>query len=237
MTMTHGDHAPIPRILRRGTLAALMAAAVLAGCSTSQTDQAATGIYRLLGSQRAPALETYEQTSEFALVPATRAMVSAPDALLIFERALGNAVEQRIILPNATAVTGDNVIHIRAQTTASADLSRFNLAEIETRFGGLPAPFQTLRESGLNAGTDSLGNYVYARESVGAGTTCVLVMRRMGLGARPLPRGTQALDVMMRNCVNGSVEQALAPLGPRALAVGGTTGATNSLSPFAAPGG
>ena len=237
MANTFGDHALIPRILRKGTLAATLAAAVLAGCSSGQSDQATTGLYRLMGSQRAPGLQTLEQTVEYALVPPTRAMVSAPDALLIFERELGGAVEQRIILPNQTAVTGDNLIHIRAQTSASSDLSRFNFAEIETRFGGLPAPFEGLRESGLSSGSDTLGNYVYARESIGAGTVCVLVLRRMGLGARPLPRGTQALDVMMRNCVNGTLEQALAPVGPRALAVSGTTGAINSLSPYAAPGG
>ena len=237
MTGIIGDHAPIPRRLRRGPLAVAMVAALLAGCSTGQSDQATTGLYRLLGSQRAPGLEIREQTVEYALVPATRAMVSAPSALLIFERDLGGAVEQRIILPNETAVTGDNVIHIRAQTSATADLNRFSFAEVEARFGGLPAPFERLTERGLSSGSDTLGNYVYARENIGSGTTCVLVMRRLGLGARPLPRGTQALDVMMRNCVNGSVEQALAPVGPRALAVSGTTGATNSLSPYAAPGG
>lgn len=237
MTGFSGVFAPLPRRLRHGPLAALLTAALLAGCSPRQSDEAATGVYRFLGSQRAPSLEALEATSEYVLVPTTRSMVAAPDALLIFERTLGGAVEQRIILPNETAVTGDNVIHIRAQTSGSADLNRFNFAEIETRFGGLPPPFQALRENGLSTGSDSLGNYVYARETVGAGTTCVLVIRRMGLGARPLPRGTHALDVMMRNCVNGSVQQALAPAGERTLAVGGTAGAINSLSPYAAPGG
>lgn len=236
MTGNQGVVAPIPRILRAGTLLVL-AAAMLAACSPRQNDQTATGVYRLLGSQRAPGLETLEQTVEYVLVPPTRAMVSAPDATLLFERTLGNAVEQRIILPNQTAVQGDNVIHVRAQTSSSADLSRFNMAEVSARFGGLPAPFERLSEGALTSGNDSLGTYVYARENVGANTVCVLVLRRMGLGARPLPRGTQALDVLMRNCVNGSLEQALAPMSARALAVTGTVGSTNTLSPYAAPGG
>ena len=66
--------------------------------------------------------------------------------------------------------------------------------------------------------------------------TCVLVMRRLGIGARPLPRGTSALDLVMRNCVVGSVEQALAPMGERALGVSGSAqGTVRSLSPYAAP--
>ncbi len=60
-------------------------------------------------------------------------------------------------------------------------------------------------------------------------------MRRLSVGARPLPRGTQALDVMMRNCVNGTVQEALAPMSERALAVTGAVGASQTLSPYAAP--
>lgn len=235
MTGTFGDHAPIPRILRAGTLAAVAAAALLAGCSTQRFDGG--GLFGGIGGQGAQSMQTLEQTVEFTLVPPTRAMVSAPQALLIFERELGGAVEQRIILPNESAVTGDNVIHIRAQTSGSTDLGRFNFTEIEARFGGLPAPFERLTEGGLSTANDTLGTFVYARQTVGAATNCVLVMRRMDLGSRPLPRGTRALDVMMRNCVNGSVEQALAPMGARSLAVTGSTGAINALSPYAAPGG
>lgn len=235
MTGTYGDHALIPRILRAGTLAALAAGALLAGCSAPRSDGG--GLFATMGGSGAQSMQTLEQTVEYTLVPPTRAMVSAPQALLIFERELAGAVEQRIILPNESAVTGDNVIYIRAQTSGSTDLQRFNFSEIETRFGGLPSPFERLTEGGLSTASDTLGTYVYARQTVGASTNCVLVMRRMDLGARPLPRGTRALDVMMRNCVNGSVEQALAPMGARSLAVTGSTGAINTLSPYAAPGG
>jgi len=222
---------------RRGMLGAVLAAALLGGCSQSSGDQTATGLYRLMNQTRNPGMETLENTVEYTIVQPTRAMVSAPQALMVFERNLGGALEQRVILPNETAVSGDNVIHIRAQTTASTELGRFNFAEISARFGGMPAPFERLTEGSLTSGNDALGTFVYARESVGTNTTCVLVLRRMGLGARPLPRGTQALDVVMRNCAIGTVEQALAPMSARALAVTGTVGATNTLSPYAAPGG
>lgn len=219
--------------LRRG----LLALAVLAGCTQMQSDDAETGIYRFFNSQRNPGMETLENTVEYTLVPATRAMIYVPDALLVLERNLGGAVEQRIVLPNATAVRGDNLVLIRAQNARSARLDQFSMDEIATRFGGLPAPFTQLNEGALNSGTDPLGSFVYASETLGTNTVCVLVMRRMGVGARPLPQGASALDVIMRNCVNGTVQEALAPTSARALAVSGTPGASNSLSPYAAPGG
>lgn len=222
--------ASLHRILLGG-----LAAVALAGCSHEQGDRTAGGVFRFLNSQQNPAMETLENTVEYAVVQPSRALVNAPEALLVFERNLDGAIEQRIILPNATAVRGDNVLHIRAQTAQSAELTRFDFEEMSVRFGGLPAPFEHLAAGGLSTGSDSLGSYVYATENQGPNTLCVLVMRRMGVGARPLPRGTQALDVMMRNCVNGTLEQALAPMGDRALAVGGARGTIYTMSPHAAP--
>lgn len=193
-------------------------------------------MHRAFGSDRNPRLEVAEQTAEFAIVPPARAMVNFPDALLVLERNLGDAVEQRIILPNPTAIQGDNAVHIRAQTARSARLSEFSLREMTLRFGGVPVPFREINERALRSGQDELGSFVYMQENVGVGTSCVLVIRRLTVGARPLPRGTSALDVMMRNCVNGTVEQALAPLGARGLAVSGSaTGTVRTLSPHAAP--
>jgi len=210
--------------------------ALVAACSESDGNRFATGLYRVANSQRAPAMEVLEHTVEYAIVPATRAMVHVPEALVVFERNLGAAMEQRIVLPNTTALRGDNAIQIRAQTGGSARLDEFNFNEITARFGGLPAPFERLTDSALMSGEDSLGSYVYARETIGTGTLCVLVLRRLTVGARPLPRGAQALDVMMRNCVDGSVEQALAPVSERPLGMGGgAQGAIYTLSPHAAP--
>lgn len=234
---------PFPASLVRGrkhgwraAIGSCIVTALLVACAPADGDRFATGLYRVAGSQRAPSMELLEQTAEFAVVPASRAMVHAPDALLVLERTLGAAVEQRIVLPNTTALRGDNVIHIRAQTGGSARLTEFNFSELTTRFGGLPAPFQRLTDGMLQSGEDTLGSFVYGRETVGANTLCVLVLRRLTVGARPLPRGTQALDVMMRNCVDGSLEQALAPISERSLGVSGSAqGAVYTLSPHAAP--
>lgn len=230
---------PRGRMARRGRGVGLGLAAVVAlvaGCSQMDGNRASTGIYRLLNSDRNPTMETLETTVEYTIVPPTRAMVNAPEALVIFERNLAGAIEQRIVLPNATTMRGDNVLHVRAQTADSARLEEFRFDDIALRFGGLPSPFERLTEGSLNSGSDALGSYVYARETVGTNTLCVLVLRRLGVGARPLPRGTQALDVMMRNCVTGTLQDAMAPMSDRALSVGGTAqGTVYTLSPHAAP--
>ncbi|MBN8290356.1 cellulose biosynthesis protein BcsN [Rhodobacter sp. NTK016B] len=220
---------------RASLLGALAGLAVLAGCAQQSGDAAAGGIYRFFNSDRNPGMETLESTVQYAVVDPSRAMVNAPQALVVLERNLGSAVEQRIVLPNNTAVRGDNVLLVRAQTASSAELTRLDFDEISTRFGGLPSPFERLTESSLTSGSDSMGSYVYATESAGPSAVCVLVLRRIGVGARPLPRGTQALDVVMRNCVNGGVEEALSPMSDRALAVGGAQGTVYTLSPHAAP--
>lgn len=225
-----------PDRARRTGLALLALAMMVAGCTQSDGDVAATGVYRLLNSQRNPAVEALERGAEFAVVPPGRALVHAPESLLVFERNIGGALEQRVVLPNDTTIPGDNVLHLRAQTVTSARPQEFSLDEISARFGGLPAPFGRAVPGSLLSGQDSLGAYVYARETIGVDTVCVLVLRRLTAGARPLPRGAHALDVVLRNCVVGTVEQALAPMSDRALAIAAAPQATvYTLSPFAAP--
>lgn len=219
----------------RQLIAGVLTAGLLAACTQGDGDRTASGIYRFTNSQRNPAMETLERTAEFGVVGASRAMVQAPQALLVLERNLGGAVEQRVVLPNLTAVRGDNILHLRAQTDLSARSQEFSFDEVATRFGGLPPPFERLQPGGLMSGSDGLGTYVYAREQAGADTICVLVMRRISPQARPLPRGTRALDMVLRNCVVGTLEQALAPMSERSLALAATSGGNYTLSPFAAP--
>lgn len=225
------------RMARRMRLALAGAlAAAVAACTVADNDRATTGVYRLFNSQRNPAIETLERTTEYMLVPPARALVHAPAALLVLERDLGGAREQRIVLPNDTVVRGDNMIHLRAQTELSARTEQFSFDEVTARFGGLPHPFTRATAAGLLSGSDALGSYVYAREQAGPDTVCVLVMRRIAPGARPMPRGARALDMVMRNCVVGTVEQALAPMAGHSLAVAAAPqGSVYTLSPFAAP--
>lgn len=179
-------------------------------------------------------LDVIEDTSQYQIVPASRAFISVPMAPLVFERSLGRGAEQMITLPNATSVAGDNKILIRAQTSSTINLARFNLAEVMERFGGTPYPFQRMNNSQLETGQDALGSFVYATERLGTDTVCVLAIRRLTVGARPLPRGTDALDVVMRNCADGGVQAALEPISARSLSISGA-GENFAQSPFAAP--
>lgn len=164
--------------------------------------------------------ELAEALSEYRIVPASRAYVSVPNALLVMERDLGVALEQRITLPNATTLTGENTIQLRAQTSRSSSASRLQLNEILSQFGGAPSPFRSINDSSLSSSTDQYGDVTYTSMRPGGDVTCVLAFRRSQIGARALPRGSSSLDLMMRNCVNGSVQDALAPLGPQAFTLG-----------------
>lgn len=182
-------------------------------------------------------MSVLEDTSEFQVVPAARAFVYAPDALITLERRLDRAVEQRISLVNTSTVAGDNQLILRAQTPENVDVNLFRLEEFLTRFGGAPYPFQALSDSDLQSSRDQLGPFFYAQRRMGTDTLCVVAIRRLPFSARPLPRGSDALDVMMRNCVRGDLEQALAPFTPERLAAApsATAGGVLTLSPHAAP--
>lgn len=220
---------------RRLALAGL-AGAIVAACAPTPDDEVLGRVMRVFTGEAAPNVGVLERTTEYTMIPASRALVHQPDAVLVMQRSFAEAIDQKIILPNDTALRGDNTIRLRAQTRSTARLHEFSYSEVVSRFGGLPAPFEDLSENNLRSGRDGLGAYVYASRQVGVDVNCVLVMRRLTGAARPLPRGTHALDIVMRNCVRGSTEQALAPLGERALGVrAGTQRDIQTLSPHAAP--
>lgn len=174
---------------------------------------------RLPGDTDSPT-ELAEAVTEFRVVPASRAFISIPSALLVMERDLGGAIEQRITLPNQTSLAGENTIMLRAQKGSLARGTRFVLSEQIMQFGGAPRPFTGLSEGDLTATSDSFGDITYSTIRPGGDVVCVLAFRRTQTASRALPRGTGALDIMMRNCVSGSVERALAPIGASAFGLG-----------------
>ncbi len=174
---------------------------------------------RLPGNTDSPT-ELAEAVTEFRVVPASRAFVSVPSAMLVMERDLGGAIEQRITLPNPTSLAGENVIMLRAQQGSLARGTRFVLSEQLMQFGGAPSPFAGISEGALTATTDSFGDITYSTIRPGGDVVCVLAFRRTQTASRALPRGTGALDIMMRNCVSGTVERALAPIGTSAFGLG-----------------
>ena len=164
--------------------------------------------------------ELQEAVTEYQVVPTTRAFISVPTALLVMQRDLGAAVEQRITLPNATSLAGENTVLLRAQQAGYARGTRFVLEEQLIQFGGAPRPFSNISEGALTATSDSLGDITYTTMRPGGDLVCVLAFRRTQTGSRALPSGSRALDIMLRNCVSGSVEQALAPIGSDAFGLG-----------------
>lgn len=212
--------APVHATRRMGWCAAggaLLAFAVLTGC-------AGDGAQRQLGFAGSERMETAEATREFRVVTPTRAFANAPHSLLVLERDLGGVIEQRVALPNATAIAGENMLYLRAQTSGSASASRLRLTEILPRFGGAPAPFSDIAEGDLMVSEDRHGSVIYASRQLADGVVCVLAMRRADTGARPLPRGSVGLDMMLRNCVRGDVRDALRPIGEDAFGLGRPTG-------------
>ncbi len=172
-----------------------------------------------LSGDRSSPTELAEALTEYRVVPASRAFVNVPSALVVMERDLGVATEQRVTLPNATSLAGENLILLRAQTRGASG-GRLLLDDVLAQFGGPPAPFSSVSEGGLTATSDQHGDITYTVARPGGGVTCVLAFRRSQIGGRALPRGTAALDLMMRNCVSGTVEQALEPIGAQAFGLG-----------------
>lgn len=210
-----------------GAVSGIVALGVLAACGVAE-------MVAPSGSDARVSLDVIEDTSQYQIVPASRAFISAPSASMVFERPLGRGAEQLIALPNDTSVAGDNQILVRAQTASTINLARFDLAQVLERFGGAPYPFQRVTNAQLETAQDALGSYVYATERLGTDTICVLAIRRLTVGARPLPRGTDALDVVMRNCVQGSVQAALDPVSARGISQSGA-GGSYAQTPFAGP--
>ncbi len=171
-------------------------------------------------SQSSSPTELAEALTEYRVVPSSRAFINIPQALVVLERDLGSATEQRVTLPNSTSLSGENVILLRAQTTRSASASRLVLNDVLAQFGGTPSPFTTVSDSALTARSDQFGDITYTVLRPGGDITCVLAFRRAQMGGRALPRGSSALDMMMRNCVSGGLDQALQPLGDSAFGLG-----------------
>jgi hypothetical protein len=164
--------------------------------------------------------ELAEALTEFRVVPTSRALINVPNALVVLERNLNGAIEQRITLPNTTSLAGENVILLRAQTSRTASPTRLVLSDVLTQFGGAPVPFSGISDTSLTATSDQYGDITYTTLRPGGDLLCVLAFRRTQIGGRALPAGASALDIMMRNCVSGGVDTALAPVGAGAFGLG-----------------
>ncbi|NDV02048.1 hypothetical protein [Pseudoroseicyclus tamaricis] len=186
-------------------------------------------------------LEVLEATQQFRSTPMSTAWVTPSGALIAIDRNLSSEFEQKIGLVNDTTLPGDNFVWLRARVPNGYPAGRFQLVDFLSRVGEIPQPFTQVSDDNLRYDDDSLGRYFYLAEQASGDTNCVLAFRRIDNAGRLLPRNTSVLEILLRNCVRGSVEQALRPITDRQIGVsavagiGAVEGGDRMLSPLAAP--
>lgn len=158
---------------------------------------------------------------------------------LVLERREKNVTEQRILLPNRTAMRGENVILLRADRSPLVLNTRFQPDALLELAGGTPYPFGAFDTLTLRTIEDGFGSMSWARWTNNAGLTCVLAFRRVDKTMRTLAANANVMDILLRNCINGDEETALAPIGADAVRFATTSttpsAAPRMLSPLAAP--
>lgn len=171
--------------------------------------------------------------------PLSSAWIRVPEAQLVLERRFRSVTEQRILLPNLTAMRGENYILLHSEGSPLPVAGRFRPADLLASAGGTPSPFGRFDDLAFRTTTDALGIMTWASWSDNAGLSCVLAFRRLEATARTVLSGTAAMDMMLRNCIHGSEETALTPIGPDAVAFAAIgaepAAAPEMLSPLAGP--
>ncbi|SCY16240.1 hypothetical protein SAMN05660710_00880 [Paracoccus tibetensis] len=178
-----------------------------------------------------------EQTP-FTPISVSQSWINAPDIVMVMQRGLRGESEQRVAMANRAGGTGENVVIMRAQAHHGR-AGRFDYDEFVRWAGGTPAPFRGVTSGDLLSAEDEAGIYFWAEERGGADVVCVLGVRRLTSAQRLLPAGATTLDILMRNCVRGESQDALAPLLAGSVSAspmpGVSAGASRNISPLAAP--
>ncbi len=161
-----------------------------------------------------------------------------PGSLVMLQRKGSNDYEQLVGLENRTTLAGDNFLWLNANSGSTGQVSKgLDLKKLFARFGDIPAPFTRIDSNSLRSSSDAQGTYSWQEYSAGPNTTCVFAVRRLGSGARSVPAGTRVLDLVLRNCVNGTATDALAPILDGQAAPNGALGSTTpaAISRLAGP--
>jgi hypothetical protein len=127
---------------------------------------------------------------------------------------------------------------LNANNGSTGQVSKgLDLKKLFARFGDLPTPFTRIDSGSLRSASDGQGTYSWQEYSAGPNTTCVFAVRRLGSGARSVPAGTRVLDLVLRNCVNGTATDALAPILDNQVSRNDTFGTTSpaAMSRLAGP--
>lgn len=217
----------VRRLLYAGAAASLLALATCAGLDEGPVALVTPSPSALL---------------EFFRAPLDRAWTAQSSALVLIQRPVAPTTREQIVgLANETTLAGDNFLLLVAYGSPATVPRDYTLAGTLERAGGVPFPFVSISDSELRRRADSLGTYFWKEFDTRTGVACVLAIRRLDFDSRMLPANTAAMEVVLRNCVTGSAEEALAPLRPDQLSVGFASANINGsvrprvLNPLAAP--
>lgn len=130
---------------------------------------------------------------------------------MVTQRGLRGASEQRVALSNDTHLPGENLIQMVSKSRNGRP-GRFVFETFIRQIGGAPSPFTNITSGDLVTGEDDLGTYFWTELQYGNSDICVLGLRRVTSAQRILPGNASILDILIRNCVRGDVQTALAPL-------------------------
>lgn len=181
--------------------------------------------------------ELREQTP-FTPVSVSQSWINAPGIVMVVQRGLRGESQQRVALENRSGVPGENVIVMRARHRGG-NAGRFVYEEFMRSIGGPPEPFTDIGSGDLITAEDDIGPYFWVEQRVGDDVVCVLGIRRITSAQRLLPGSATVLDILLRNCIPGDAQQALAPLSAGSVSAppsaGVAAGSTRVISPLAAP--
>lgn len=187
------------------------------------------------------ASESERQVAQFRITERASAWSAQAGTAVLLRRVLPGERQQLIGLVNDTAVRGDNFLLLVAYGAPNSIPPGPKLETVLERVGGVPYPFENLSDSDLYQKRDALGPYFW-KEFMAEQTRCVLAVRRLDFDSRIIPAGSSAMEVVLRNCVDGTFEEAIAPLQPQRLAFASDAAVVNGvvrrrvLNPLAAPG-
>lgn len=147
------------------------------------------------------------------MIPVAAAWVAATDGVVATQRIASSAIYQRVLLPNATPLPGDNVLYMRVTRAAGFRGGALREADIADVTGGIPPPFEGFEGTTIRSRVDDAGALLWTQEWVSGIYLCVLAARRMTFEQRVIPAQGDMLDVVLRNCVQtDDPELALRPI-------------------------
>jgi len=119
---------------------------------------------------------------------------------------------QLIGLENKSNMEGDNFLLLVAKGSRIQKREVFDPASVLGKLNINTAPFYGLKDSELRQRRVGGGKLFWKETGASGKVKCVLGLRRITEEQMSLPRNVFALEMILRNCVIGSFEDALEPI-------------------------